>query len=169
MSGLVSWRALERILMHIFMKCVLRRTAVLLAFGLMAIAATICGAFALAHAATKELSAAARATVGQTIYQASATLAAVERVADARISGQRREIEGLQTQLKAAGAQLKAAGGRDAAAQARQQELQTQLLQAQERFVADLAQRDRAYAQEIAVFRSAGGSVHAGGTTLIGT
>jgi len=147
---------------HIFMKCFLRRTTVLLAFGLMAIAATICGAFATANAATKELSAAARATVGQTIYQASATLAAVERVADVRISGQRREIEGLQTQLKAA-------GGRDAAAQSRQQELQTQLLQAQERFVADLAQRDRAYAQEIAVFRSAGGSVHAGGTTLIGT
>ncbi len=99
-------------------------------------------------AAQADLNAAARASVAQALYAASATSAAAERAADTRIAEQRKQIEALQTQLKAS-------SGRDASMQARAREVQTQLAQAQERFVAQLAERDRAYAREIAVFRSA--------------
>lgn len=105
-------------------------------------------ATACAYAAPADLSASARESVAQALYAASATSAAAERVADARIAEQRRQIEALQ-------AKLKAAPGGDAAMQARVRELQAQLAQAQERFVQQLAERDRAYAREIAVFRSA--------------
>ena len=88
---------------------------------------------------------AARAAVAQAVYAASATAAAEQRLADARISQQRREIETLRTQLTTTAA-------RDDSARRR---LQSQLAEAQERFVQQLAEHDRAYAQEIAVFRSA--------------
>ena len=103
---------------------------------------------AAAYAAAADLSASARASVAQALYAASATSAAAERAADTRIAEQRRQIEAMQTQLKAS-------AGRDASTQARAREVQTQLVQAQERFVEQLAERDRAYAREIAVFRSA--------------
>ena len=83
--------------------------------------------------------------MAQAVYAASATAAAEQRLADARISQQRREIETLRTQLTTTAA-------RDDSARRR---LQSQLAEAQERFVQQLAEHDRAYAQEIAVFRSA--------------
>jgi hypothetical protein len=45
-----------------------------------------------------------RAEVAAALYAASATQAAAEQVADARMRGQRVEIERLQTQLRAAAA-----------------------------------------------------------------
>ena len=80
----------------------------------------------------------ARAEVAAALYAASATQAAGERVADAKVRAQRREIDELRTQVRAGAAQLKAT-----------------LTAAEERYVAALAARDRAYAQEIAVFRAA--------------
>jgi hypothetical protein len=75
------------------------------------------------------------------MYASTATAAAIERAADARITDQRRQIETMQ-------ARLSALGGSNAA-------LEAEIAAAQERFVEELAARDRAYAQEIAVFRSA--------------
>ena len=100
---------------------------------------------ATASWAQPERSAEARATVAQALYAASATAAAEQRLADARISQQRREIETLRTQTATNAAM-------EASARAR---LQSQLADAQERFVQQLAERDRPYAQEIAVFRGA--------------
>ena len=80
----------------------------------------------------------ARAEVAAALYAASATQAAAERVADAKIRAQRIEIEGLRARVRAGDTQLKAA-----------------LTAAEEAYVAALAVRDRAYAQEIAVFRAA--------------
>ena len=80
----------------------------------------------------------ARAEVTAALYAASATQAAGERVADAKVRAQRREIDELRAQVRAGAAQLKAV-----------------LTAAEERYVAALAARDRAYAQEIAVFRAA--------------
>ncbi len=76
----------------------------------------------------------ARAEVAAALYAASATQAAELRNMDARLRQARAEIERLRAQ---------GAGAR------------AELISAQERYIADLAARDRAYAQEIAVFRAA--------------
>lgn len=99
----------------------------------------------LAHAQTqhteRDLSASARASVAQAMYASTATAVAIERAGDARITEQRRQIEAMQ-------ARLQALGGTNAA-------LEAEITAAQEHFVQELAARDRAYAQEIAVFRNA--------------
>jgi tetratricopeptide (TPR) repeat protein len=79
----------------------------------------------------------ARAEVAAVLFAASATQAAAERVADAKMRAQRQEIDGLRTQVRGGAAQLR-----------------TALTTAEENYVAALAARDRAYAQEIAVFRA---------------
>jgi len=79
-----------------------------------------------------------RAEVAAALYAASATQAAGERVADAKMRAQRKAIDELRAQVRAGDAQLRAS-----------------LTAAQEAYVAALAARDRAYAQEIAVFRAA--------------
>jgi tetratricopeptide (TPR) repeat protein len=76
----------------------------------------------------------ARAEVAAALYAASATQAAAERAADARLREAQAEIARLAAQGETARAQLAAA---------------------QEHFVEDLARRDRAFGQEIAVFRRA--------------
>ncbi len=76
----------------------------------------------------------ARAEVASALYAASATQAAAERVADARLRAQEAEIERLRFEGRASRAQI---------------------AELEERYVAVLVQRDRAYAQEIAVFRAA--------------
>jgi tetratricopeptide (TPR) repeat protein len=81
-----------------------------------------------------------RAEVSQALYAASATQAAAERAASDRLRAQRTQIERLQEQLRA--------GAANAA------QLRTALATAQDEYVAALSTRDRAYAQEIAVFRS---------------
>jgi len=80
----------------------------------------------------------ARAEVAAALFAASATQAAAERIADAKLRTQRKEIEDLRAQVRGGAAQLRAA-----------------LTAAEEKYVAALAARDRAYAQEIAVFRAA--------------
>jgi len=80
----------------------------------------------------------ARAEIAAALFAASATQAAAERVADAKIRSQRKEIEELRGKVRAGDAQRKA-----------------ELTAAEEKYVAALAARDRAYAQEIAVFRKA--------------
>jgi tetratricopeptide (TPR) repeat protein len=80
----------------------------------------------------------ARAEVAAVLYAASATQAAAERVADAKLRAQRQEIDGLRAQVRGGAAQLRVA-----------------LTAAEEEYVAALAARDRAYGQEIAVFRAA--------------
>lgn len=76
----------------------------------------------------------ARSEVAAALYAASATQAAAERAADARLRAQAAEIERLKREGRAS---------RDLIAAL------------QEQYVRDLAARDRAYAQEIAVFRNA--------------
>jgi len=90
----------------------------------------------------------AESEIASALYSASATQEAIQRSADARIRSLRTEIDGLRAEAS----RLKASGeAQSQAAEAARAELS----QAEERFVAELASRDRAYAQEIAVFRSA--------------
>lgn len=96
---------------------------------------------ASAVAAPSDLTAAARASVAQALYAASTTSAAAARHSDERLVEQRRQIESLQTRLRTANSH--------------HTQGVAELAQAQERFVAQLAERDRAYAREIAVFRRA--------------
>src|SRR5262245_7752493 len=79
-----------------------------------------------------------RAEVAAALFAAAATQAAAERVADATIRARRRDIEALRAKVRAGDARRKA-----------------ELAAAEERYVVALAGRDRAYAQEIAVFRKA--------------
>ena len=93
------------------------------------------------------ISISAESEIASALYSWSATQEASERSADARIRSLRTQIDGLRTEatrLKASGA---AQGQAAEAARA-------ELAKAEERFVAELASRDRAYAHEIAVFRS---------------
>jgi tetratricopeptide (TPR) repeat protein len=76
----------------------------------------------------------ARAEVAAALYAASATQAAAERSADAHMRAQAAEIGRLRREGRAS---------------------RLQIAELEERYVADLAQRDRAYAQEIVVFRTA--------------
>ena len=76
----------------------------------------------------------ARAEVAAVLYAASVTQEAALRAADAKVRALRSQIERLQAE------------GRQRAAE---------LTDAQEQFVSALATRDRAYAEEIAVFRKA--------------
>ncbi len=94
---------------------------------------------ASAIAAPAELNAAARASVAQAVYAASATSAAAERHSDERLVELRRRIESMETRLRSESR--------------RNAQQVAELAQAQEAFVARLAERDRAYAREIAVFR----------------
>ncbi len=75
---------------------------------------------------------AVQALVAQALYDFSVTKATADRLADARLSAQRKQIDQLRTQ-----------GARAAA----------QLATAQRSFVAALESRDRAYAQAVGVFR----------------
>ena len=94
---------------------------------------------AIAHGATAAIAEVdVRAEIAAALFAASATQAAAERVADAKIRSQRKEIEELRGKVRAGDAQRKA-----------------ELTAAEEKYVAALAERDRAYAQEIAVFRKA--------------
>ena len=94
---------------------------------------------AVAHGATAAIGEVdARAEIAAALFAASATQAAAERVADAKIRLQRKEIEELRGKVRAGDAQRK-----------------VELTAAEEKYVAALAARDRAYAQEIAVFRKA--------------
>jgi hypothetical protein len=94
---------------------------------------------AIAHGATAAVAEVdARAEIAAALFAASATQAAAERVADAKMRSQRKEIEELRGKVRAGDTQRKA-----------------DLTAAEEKYVAGLAERDRAYAQEIAVFRKA--------------
>ncbi|MEM8486732.1 MAG: tetratricopeptide repeat protein [Bacteroidota bacterium] len=83
----------------------------------------------------------ARAEVAAALYAASATQAAVERVADQKIRGLRDDIESLRTSL--------------AVTTGEKTVLRHQLMEAEEDFVAALEEKDRTYKEEIAVFRDA--------------
>ena len=83
----------------------------------------------------------ARAEVAAALYAASATQAAAEKQSDAKLKALRKSIDQLQEKVR--GGVAEAAG------------LRSDLALAQERFVAELAQRDRAYSESIAVFRAA--------------
>ena len=80
----------------------------------------------------------ARAEVSAALFAASATQAASERVTDAKLRTLRKEIEALRITVRSGDARRKA-----------------ELTAAEEKYVVTLATRDRAYAQEIAVFRAA--------------
>ena len=90
------------------------------------------------------LKADARAEVAAALYAASATQAAAEKVADTRVRAQRQEIESLRARMHEGELRLR-----------------SELAAAEEKYVAALAARDRAYAQEIAVFRNAVESIAA--------
>jgi tetratricopeptide (TPR) repeat protein len=85
----------------------------------------------------------AQVEISAAVAGSSATLEAIERQANALDRARQAEIAALQTRLTEAEA-------RGAAEVAR---LQAELIAAREALVADLAARDRAYADEIAVFR----------------
>jgi tetratricopeptide (TPR) repeat protein len=86
-----------------------------------------------------------RAEVAAALYAASATQVAAARAADTRIRQQAEEIQNLRAQLESA----RSGRAEDVT------RLQTELTAAEEEFVAALAEQDRAYAQEISVFRDA--------------
>jgi tetratricopeptide (TPR) repeat protein len=79
-----------------------------------------------------------KAEVAAALYATSATQAAAERAADAKLRTQRKEIDAVRAKVQAGTAQH-----------------QAELTAAEEKYVAELAARDRAYAHEIAVFRKA--------------
>ena len=95
----------------------------------------------VAHVQAAPLAVDAGAEVATALYAAAATQAMFEKAADAKLRAQRQQIEALRAKVKSAGAQ--AATARAA------------LVNAQKQFVADLAARDRAYAEAIAQFRGA--------------
>lgn len=90
--------------------------------------------FTLAAAATID----PKAEVSAALFSASATLAAEKRADNAKLRASRKEIEALRAQVQAGAAHH-----------------QAELTAAEEQYVAALAERDRVYAQEIAVFRKA--------------
>src|SRR5579872_2318890 len=83
----------------------------------------------------------AKAEVAAALYAASATQAAAERVADAKLRVQRKVIEQLREKVRT--------GVSETAS------VRSELARAQEEYVAELAKRDRAYSEEIAVLRAA--------------
>ena len=85
----------------------------------------------------------ARVEISAAVAGSSATLEAIERQANARDRVRQQEIAALQGQL----VEAEARGAAEMAG------LQAQLVEAREALVADLSARDRAYAEEIAVFR----------------
>ena len=78
------------------------------------------------------------AEVNAALYAASATLAAAERMADEKLHMQRKEIDALRAKVQAGKRQLNDA-----------------LSTAEASYITELAERDRSYAHEIAVFRAA--------------
>jgi tetratricopeptide (TPR) repeat protein len=105
----------------------------LLIAGLLALAAPPL-ALAQGEAPRGALQVDARSEIAAALFAASATQAAAERAADAKLRAQAAEI-----------ARLRREGSAN----------RTQIAALEERYVADLAAKDRAYAQEIAVFRAA--------------
>ncbi len=87
------------------------------------------------------LKADARTEIAAALYAASATQAAAEKVADARIRAQRQEIESLRARIR-----------RTVRLDSELVRLRSELITAEEKYVAALVTRDRAYAHEIAVF-----------------
>ncbi len=85
----------------------------------------------------------ARVEISAAVAGSSATAEAIERQARSESRVYRQRITTLETQLVEARAQ----------GAAEVERLQTALVEAREALVADLASRDRAYAEEIAVFR----------------
>src|SRR5207248_2482684 len=83
----------------------------------------------------------AKAEVAAALYAASATQAAAERVADAKLRAQRKVIEQLREKVRT--------GVLETAS------VRSELARAQEEYVVELAKQDRAYSEEIAVFRAA--------------
>ncbi len=79
-----------------------------------------------------------KAEVAAALYVASATQAATERADNAKLRASRKEIEALRAQVQSGAAHH-----------------QAELTAAEENYVSALAERDRVYAQEIAVFRKA--------------
>ena len=110
-----------------------KKTIILIVIGLMVSSSLY------AQSASSQIN--ARAEVAAVLYNASATQAAAERAADETIRHQRIEIDSLRISLNASTGE--------------NTQLQLQLTEAEERFVATLAERDRTYAREIAVFRDA--------------
>ncbi|KMW60723.1 TPR repeat protein [Candidatus Rhodobacter oscarellae] len=82
------------------------------------------------------------------LAQSNATLQTVKRQGDRTLRQKLREIEDLQFEV----ADLRTEG---AAVSARVETLRDALAQAQDRLVTELAERDRVYAEEIAVYRAA--------------
>ena len=82
----------------------------------------------------------ARAEVATVVYNASATLAAAEQAADEDIRELRNNVESLRDEV-------------DKSTEENQQ-LQQQLTEAEEHFVATLEERDRTYARQITAFRN---------------
>jgi hypothetical protein len=83
----------------------------------------------------------ARAEVAAALYAASATQAAAENQTDTKLKALRTSIDQLQEKVHSS--VTEAAG------------LRSELASAQEKFVANLAAHDRAYSEEIGVFRAA--------------
>ncbi|SFO21916.1 SHNi-TPR [Nitrosospira briensis] len=87
---------------------------------------------------TANLLVSAQAEVIATLYAASASQAAAEKVADTKLRAQRQEIDTLRDRVRSGEVRLR-----------------SELVKQQEKFLAELTARDRAYAQEIGVFRNA--------------
>ncbi len=113
--------------------------------AILILAATPAIALPAGLAQAESASAAARATIAQALYTAAATRTAADKSRDADLIALRGQIEALTAENGHVRAQLANLTVPDPAA----------LAALQEKYVAALAQRDRAYAQEIAVLRGA--------------
>src|SRR5262249_21508658 len=102
----------------------------------------------LQRANAEDLNAEVRASVAKALFDAAATTAAEKRQTDERFSRQRREIETLESKLISMTKQRQAS-------QEERSRLMAELAAMQEKYVGDLANRDREYKQELAVFRNA--------------
>ena len=111
-------------------------------------AATVNSVQAQQSAADTSTSPSVAAEIAAALYAASATQEAAQRSADKRIREQRNTIESLRLEVTLA-------EGASEVADSQLQNIKSELAEKEQRFVTALAERDRTYAAEIAVFRGA--------------
>lgn len=111
--------------------------------------------FARAQNSSDRQSNVVNTVVAQALYAASATQAAAERQADQRSAAQRQRILQLDTNLRTARRLVESNAAEAEAARSEANRLAAQLTEAQQNYVADLEERDEAYARQIQLFRTA--------------
>lgn len=94
-----------------------------------------------------------RSIVVTAAYQSAATVSAIKQWADEQLLERRKQIELLQASVKTERLRRDDAQNERTAALTRLAGAEAELTTAQERFLAELAKRDRSFAKQLAVFR----------------